>query len=144
GFHEDAGVESIGGITGDPISTAVNMSLDYSQYDNFIHQFVGVPDDISDTMILASDAAPILYDDTGGVAGVRYPRPGKNSAGRVVFLSFPLDAVPATGADPNNRAALLRGIVSFLVPGLNGRATVALDSPAYNLPSFVVVEVGDA
>src|SRR5262249_29998916 len=38
----------------------------------------------------------------------------------------------------------LRNIVNFLVPGVNGRATVALDSPAYNIPSFVTAEVGDA
>src|SRR5207249_6657589 len=81
---------------------------------------------------------------SGGVAGVRYPRTGKDSAGRIVFLSFPLDALPQTGPDPDNRAAFLRKIVSFLIPGLNGRATIALDSPAYNIPSFVTVEVGDA
>ena len=33
-----------------------------------------------------------------------YPRVGVDSPGRVVFLSFPLDTVPATGSPPNNEA----------------------------------------
>ena len=59
-------------------------------------------------------------NDSGQVVGLRWQGPNLNS-GRVVFLSFPLDAVPDTGTAPNNRAALLRNIISFLVPGVNGR-----------------------
>ena len=99
----------------------------------------------TDTMTLAPEAASILFDTAlGDVAGMKYPLTGQDSPGRVVYLPFPLDAVPDTGAAPNNRVTLLRNILSFLVPGVNGRGTIALDSPAYNIPSFVTVEVGDS
>src|SRR5260370_376347 len=77
-------------------------------------------------------------------AGMQFPRTGRDGAGGLVSLPFPLDAVPDSGPAPNNRATLLRNILSFLVPGVNGRGTVALDSSAYNIPSFVTVELGDS
>jgi hypothetical protein len=144
-FNEDAGVPGVTGQLGDAISAGMNMAFDYSQYSNFWHDALGVPDDISDTMILTADASPILFEtDFGEVAGMKYPPTGQDSAGRVVFLPFPLDAVPDTNAAPNNRVTLMRNIFSFLVPGVNGRGTVTLDSGAYNIPSAVIVEVGDS
>src|SRR5207302_8597045 len=61
-FAEDAGVESIDGLAGDAITAGMNMDLDYSQYDNAFRQFLGVPNDISDTMSLGAESDPILYD----------------------------------------------------------------------------------
>ena len=46
-FAEDAGVPSVNGIAGDSISAGMSMDLGYSQYDNFFHELLGVPDDIS-------------------------------------------------------------------------------------------------
>jgi hypothetical protein len=145
-FNEDAGVPGVTGRQGDAISAGMNMAFDYSQYGNNIwHDYLGVPDDISDTMILTSDASAFLYEtDFGEVAGMKYPPTGQDSSGRVVFLPFPLDAVPDPGTAPNNRVTLLRNIFSFLVPGVNGRGTVNLDSGSYNIPSTVTVEVGDS
>ena len=141
-FAEDATVPEIEGAAGDSITAGMNITLGYSQYANFWHEALGVPDDISDTMTLSTEAAPILTS-FGEVAGLKFPRTGQDSPGRVVFLSFPLDAVPETGSAPNNRAVLLGNILSFLVPGVNGRGTIALDSAAYNIPSVATVEVGD-
>jgi hypothetical protein len=144
-FNEDVGVDGVTGVTGDSITSGMMMDLTYTQYSNFWHDALGVPDDISDTMLLAPEASSILVDSSfGDVAGMKFPRTGQDSKGRVVYLSFPLDAVSDTDAAPNNRATLLRNIISFLVPGVNGRGTVALDSPAYNIPSTATVEVGDS
>jgi hypothetical protein len=142
-FSEDAGVISADGLNGDPITGGMSLPLEYSQYDNFFHQLLGVPDDISDTMVLGNDAAPIFYDPSGETAGMKFPRTGADSPGRVVYLPFPLDAVSSSDAAPNNRLTLVRNIFSFLIPGVNGRGTVALDSTAYNIPSVAIVEVAD-
>src|SRR6266568_4621683 len=144
-FNEDVGVPGVTGAAGDAITAGMSLALDYSQYDNFWHQAAQVPDDISDTLTPSSEAASIFFETAlGQVAGLKYPRVGQDSAGRVVFLPFPLDAVSETDAAPNNRATLLGNIISFLVPGVNGRATIALDSPAYTIPSSATVEVGDS
>ncbi len=96
-------------------------------------------------MTLSPEATPILIESfSGAAAGMKYPRTGQDGAGRVVFLSFPLDAVSPTASAPNNRATLLGNIISFLVPGINGHGSVALDSPAYNIPSVATVEIGDS
>src|SRR6266850_2605004 len=95
-------------------------------------------------MDLALEASPILIDTASrATAGLKFPRTGQDGP-RVVYLSFPLDAVPDPGIAPNNRATLFRNIFSFLVPGFNGRGTVSFDSSAYNFPSFAQVEVGDS
>jgi hypothetical protein len=144
GVGVDAGVPGAYGLEGDSISSGMDLLLEYSQYDNFFHQLLGVPDDISDTMILQPEATPFLSDSmTGHAAGMSFPHPGQDSAGRVVFLSFPLDAVSASDPAPDNRVTLLGNILKFLVPGLNGHGTVALDAPAYGIPSACVFEVGD-
>jgi hypothetical protein len=142
-FAEDAGVPDIEGVTGDSITAGMSMTLGYTQYSNFWHEALEVPDDISDTLTLSPEAAPILKS-FGEVAGMKFPRTGRDSPGRVVFLSFPLDAVPEAGPAPDNRAALLGNIIAFLVPGVKGRGTIALDAAAYRIPAVATVEVGDS
>ena len=73
-----------------------------------------------------------------------YPRVGKDSPGRVVFLSFPLDCVPFNGAAPDDETTLLRNILNFLLPGANGVGTIQLDQRVYSVPDKVTVEVGDS
>jgi subtilisin family serine protease len=136
GFQVDASVSSVTGTTGDLIGGGMSFTLDYTDYEEF---------DVSDTIIPSGSAAGIFTDDTTGeFAGLRYPRTGVDSPGRLVFLSFPFEAVPASGPAPNNRTELLRRILQFLAPGLNGEAVVTLDRAAYTLPSQMIVEVGDA
>ena len=69
---------------------------------------------------------------------------GLDSPGRVVFLSFPLDTVPAAGTPPNNEVVLLRNILKFLAPGANGVGTIFLDNTVYTAPDQVTVQVGDS
>ena len=89
-FAEDSGVDSAAGLLGDSITAGLTLALEYSQYSNFFHEFIGVPDDISDTMTLSPEAAPILLDSFGTIAGMKYPRTGQDSAGRILN-----DAKPA-------------------------------------------------
>jgi len=73
-----------------------------------------------------------------------FPRVGNESAGRVVFFAFPLDAIPASGTGPNSRGMILRRVLQFLVPGLDGIGTLALDREGYTIPDTVTIEVADA
>ena len=56
------------------------------------------------------------FSDTGNPCGMSYPSPGVDNPGRVVFLSYPFDALPTNGAAPNNAATLMKNIISFLAP----------------------------
>jgi hypothetical protein len=142
-FAEDVTVPSVNGIEQDPITSGMAINLDYSIYPSF--EYFDLGPDVSDTITPTTNAAPIFLDGASGkIAGLRYPRTGQDSTGRVVFLSFALDAVSMTDPAPNNRVNLLRNILSFLAPGVNGIATIALDSLAYTLPSKITVEVADS
>jgi hypothetical protein len=121
------------------------VTLDYSLYPSFdLDAFVYGPD-FSDTFTPATNATPIVFESVSGKpCGMRYPRVGVDSPGRVVFLSFPLDSVPAVGSAPNNEIILLRNILNFLTPGANGVGTIYLDNTVYSIPDQIIVEVGDS
>lgn len=144
-FSADDGVSDIVGTINDPMTSGTEITLDYSPYADWFKELMGMPADVSDTITPGPGAAPIFFDAfSGDCAGLRYPQMGVDAPGRVVYLSFPLDAVPMTGAPPNNRSYLLLNLISFLVPGVNGMGTVALDRPAYNLPAVITIEVADS
>jgi subtilisin family serine protease len=135
-YETDATVPTADGIDGDPITDGMSFELDYAtEYGEF---------DFSDTITPGTNAAPIFLDAFGSFAGLRYPRPGVESLGRVVFLPFPFDAIPAGGTAPNTRTELLRRILNFLAPGLGGSGAVTLDKGYYTLPSIVTLEVSDS
>ena len=120
------------------------LALDYSAYNSDVLDLLGLNANAADTLTITTNAAPILFDaGSGATVGLRYPRTGQDSAGRLVFLGFPLDAVPADSPPPNNRANLLGNILAFLAPGIGGVASVALDSDQFTIPSLVTVEVAD-
>jgi hypothetical protein len=140
-FTEDVGVPSVAGATGEPIGAGINTSLDYTAYEDFIKELVGIPPDASDIVVAASSSSPILLDGSS-VVGVRSPKTGVDRPGRVVYLSFPLDAVPSGSGVGNNRAGLMRNILDFLVPS-EGGSTITLDRPVYTAPGVITVEVED-
>jgi hypothetical protein len=134
----------LGGILGNDslsMTSGIDSPLDFSEFpDLFI-----IPQDLSDTFQPAAAAAPILFDyDSGKPVGVRYPRTGDDGRGRVVFFSFPFDAIPADGDTPNNRADILRRVLAFLAPGSGNLATLQLDREEYTLPARMIIEVSDA
>lgn len=143
---EDRMVPSVLGAYLEPLTTGVEMALDYSQFPVFELEpfFPNIGPDLGDIFSPGTNAVPILLEPlSGGVAGVKSPRPGSNVKGRVVFLAFPLEAVPMDAPEPNNRAHLLRSLFSFLSPGVGGLVSMSMDRSAYTIPSRVVVEVPD-
>jgi hypothetical protein len=144
-FKEDKGVPYALGIANNPLTSGMELSLDYSAYYTEWHPWFGIDADLSDTLTISSAAVPILLEGTSGeIAGLSFPRPGNPYPGRVVFLPFPLDAVPASGTFPNTRAELLRRIIEFLAPGEHGIGSLALNNTEYTVPSRMDIEVADS
>jgi hypothetical protein len=140
---EDHRVATIVGEDGDPVGNGIVMDLDYSMFPEF--EFLGIGPDLSDTFRPVTNAVPVVIElDSERACGVRFPRTGEDSAGRVVFFSFPLEAVPMTGEAPNTRVQLVRQAINFLAPGLTGFGTVALDRASYAVPGRMTAEVADA
>jgi hypothetical protein len=141
-FTEDATVASVDGVPGDSIGDGLALELDYS----IDYNYAGVFElNVSDTISPGNGAEGILTDfDTEEYVGLRYPRVGVDSPGRVVFLSFPLDTVALDSPAPDNRPELLRRILLFLAPGLNGQGSVVFNQSAYASPSQATVEVADS
>ena len=141
-FTEDVGATVANGITGDPIGGGLAIGLDYQEFPDFLSllDYSTFPDALRPT----PDAAAFLNQDDGRVIGVRYPRTGDDSRGRVVFLSIPWEAIPTEAEAPDNKATVLGRALDFLVPGLRGGSSVSFHQPAYTLPSAAVVEVNDS
>jgi len=145
---EDYGVPAILGTPGDLITSGIYVTLDYTNYPGLdLIDFLDITfgPDFSDTFTPGTNATPILCEAVSRrPCGMSYPRVGADSPGRVVFLSFPLDTVPATGAPPNNEATLLRNILTFLTPGANGVGSIYLNHNVFTAPAQVIVEMGDS
>jgi hypothetical protein len=143
---DSTGASQITGSGNETIGKGIDIALDYSLYEERWSLFgfpVVDPVDISETMTPRPAAMPVLRNDYGDVVGIRWPAVGQVAAGRLVFFSFPLDAVPGTDGI-NDRTSLMRNVIAFLAPGASGLANVALDAPAYTLPSVATIEVADA
>ncbi len=140
------GVPSFIGVPGDPITSGMNVNLDYSSYPSFDDGLGDVfGPDFGDTFTPTTNSTVIAFEPVSGkCCGARFPPTGVSSPGRVVFLSFPLDTVPETGPAPDNETALLLNVLSFLDPGGNGIGTVTLDQSDYSIPALVTIQVGDA
>ncbi len=141
---EDMPVDDIVGFPGDPVGAGINANLDYLENYSDLMAFlelVGV-EYPSDWITPNTNAAPVMLSD-GQIVGLRAPRTGVDLPGRVVFLSFPLDAVPLGGGVGNNRAGLLQNALNFLAPAANS-SVVTLDSDVYSTPGRAIIEVEDA
>jgi hypothetical protein len=142
---EDAGVPAIFGGAG-TLANGMYQTLDYANYPSFddgFGDFFGP--DFSDTFTPSSDAVAVTFAaDSGRPCGMSYPAPGVDSPRRVVFLSYPFDALPTNGASSNNAVALLKNAIAFLAPGADGHGVVLLDNSRYTTNVLVTVQVGDA
>lgn len=145
---QDHGVPSVQGYASESLTSGTQVTLDYSSYPIWNLQDLGCDDvgpDLSDVFVPTTNAVPVLLDlASQRVAGIRSPRTGLDANGRVVFLSFPLEAVPMDDPAPNNRASLLGSLLRFLAPGVNGLGSISFDRASYAVPSQVVVEVADS
>ena len=142
------GVPALMGAGGDPITGGMSVTLDYSLYPTLdLSDLLGIVygPDFSDTFTPATNATAICFESRSGKpCGMSYPRVGVDSPGRVVFLSFPIDAVPFSSTPPGNEVVFLRNIMSFLAPGANGVGTIYLNNNVYSIPDQVTVELGDS
>ena len=139
---EDTGVPAAEGVANDPIGAGLLLTFDYTQFPEI--DFLGIGPDLGDVFTPSTNAASVLLESfSQRPCGVRFPRTGQDSTGRVVFLSFPLEAVPPFGPPGQNRASLLRNVIQFLKPGLDGVGTIALDANFYRLPDLLALEVAD-
>jgi hypothetical protein len=138
---DSSGAAEIIGSQNETVGSGIDAVMDYTVYEDLWGGMLGP--DISDTITPAANASPVLRNDVGDIVGLRWPAVGNTAPGRLVLFTFPLDAVPI-GSGVNDRINLLRNALSFLAPGASGLGTVALDSPAYQLPATVTVEVGDS
>jgi subtilisin family serine protease len=142
---EDFGVPAITGASS-TLADSMAMTLDYSSYPSFDDGFGDVfGPDFSDTFTPSADATPITFESVSGKpCGMSYPTIGGDSPGRIVFMSFPFDAIPTNGASPNNAVVVLKNAINFLAPGVNGVGVVMLDNSLYTTNDVVTVEVGDS
>ncbi len=142
---EDFRVPLIIGEDNDEISSGVVAALNYNAYPFIDLSEIGIVfgPDFSDTFTPGTNAATIFYEANDKTVGIRYPRTGLDSPGRVVFLSFPLDTIPRDST-PSGRSAVLGNALRFLAPGLSGLGSIALDNFEYTIPDNVVVEVADS
>jgi hypothetical protein len=141
---EDFGVPAILGAPAS-VASGMNVTLDYNSYPSFDLDEFSFGPDFSDTFTPSSDSTAVTFESVSGKpCGMSYPNIGVDSPGRVVFLSFPFDAVPTNGASPNNAVTLLRNIINFLAPGANGQGVIFLDNTVYTTNDVVTVEVGDS
>ncbi|MBW8864360.1 MAG: hypothetical protein JF609_05440, partial [Verrucomicrobia bacterium] len=141
---EDFGVEGIVGESGS-VASGINLTLNYSNYPSFDFDEFSFGPDFSDTFTPSSLSTPITFETNAfKPCGMSYPNVGVDSPGRVVFLSFPFDTVPTNGTGTNNAVALLRKIMQFLTPGLNGVGLVQFDSSIYTTNEVVTVQVADS
>jgi len=142
---EDHGVPEFFGASNNPITSGMYVTLNYDNYPSFeLDEDFSIGPDVSDTFTPGTNTTTICWDSASGrPCGVSYPKIGSDSSGRVVFLSFPLDAVPVNETAPNDEVTLLRNILNFLAPGANGAGSVLLDKRTYTRPDQVTVEVGD-
>lgn len=141
---EDYGVPEFFGAPAS-VADGMDVTLDYSNYPSFSFENFSFGPDFSDTFTPSSEATPIAFESASGKpCGMSYPNFGVDSPGRVVFLSFPFDAIPTNGAAPNNAVTLLRNVIAFLAPGANGQGVVFLDNSVYTTNDVVTVEVGDS
>jgi hypothetical protein len=144
---QDHGMPVLEGLPGDSIGAGVRLTMDYSEYPTLVLDPIApdVGPDVSDTFTPTTNAVPIFVDEASGrVTGVRLPRNGSKSSGRVVFLGFPLDGIPMTGASPNNRVTILRNILAYLAPGVNGLGTLSFDRGAYTIPDRMTIQIADS
>ncbi|MCK4403954.1 MAG: hypothetical protein KAW02_02575 [candidate division Zixibacteria bacterium] len=128
GHDDDETITSVAGILEDTISDGMSLSLSYPFY-NFSDHIVpgagavGIFYETSKAFSVPREGVQIdRTSEAGAGAGLvdycalRYPASG-SSIYKVVFFSFPFEAVPQTGTYPNNSYTLMRRITSWFGVG---------------------------
>jgi hypothetical protein len=136
-FEEDPGVGEAMGETSDPLMSGFEAVLDYQVYEDLWWGII--PADISDTMSPGPDASVLLRDGYGDVVGLRWPALGKEAPGRLVLLTFPLDALGLA-----DRSELIGRLLAFLIPGSSRDAVLTFGASAYQSPGRARIQLADS
>ena len=134
------------GAAGNPVTSGMTLTLDYSNYPLFdLGDGTIYGPDFSDTFTPTTNATSIFYESVSGKpCGLSYPDFGVASPGRVIFLGFPLEAIPVNASTPNNAATVLKDCLKFLAPGAGGAGVLFLDNTSYTTNDLLTVQVGDS
>ena len=151
-FQADQGATVLSAVPGDVAGAGLETALSFDDFPSgflvdLLFQFNGLAgwEDVADHITPTADAAPVFLQETQRVVGLRYPRTGQDTTGgRLVFYSFPFEAVPLDTPAPNNRPTLLANALRFLTPELAPGGVIAFDQGAYTVPANVLVEVIDS
>jgi hypothetical protein len=131
GHDDDESVLAVAGVAGDTVSNGMSMTLSYPFYNFSDHIFPGTGAVGILYQTAKETAAPRAgvqldrYSPEGAGAGpvnycaLRYPASGP-SVYRVIFLAFPFEAVPQSGADPDNSYTLMRRMMNWFGLGRTG------------------------
>ncbi len=144
--QEDGGAVTISGVPGDPVGGGVTIGLNFGDFPSgLVIELIGIVwESGPDFLTVGTNSAPVFVQESGKAVGLRYPRTGVDSSGRVVYLSVALESIPFFEEAPNNRPTVLGNALRFLSPELAGGSSVTFDSSAYTVPASVVVEVADS
>jgi hypothetical protein len=105
------------GLNGDTLGLGYDLTLDFGNYPT---DFFISPDDarrdLADTFT-ASAAATTIFTETNAnkTVGIAYAQDNVTNTGHVIFLAFPLDAIPAA-----TRGGVLRSLLGFAITNLPG------------------------
>jgi len=99
-WTDDVGAFVVEGVTGDEISDGMVLTSLYYPVANS-----------GDAMVLNSPAETI-FTSTAGIQGLKVAEGGH----KIVFTTFPYEAVSLTDPDPSNRTTLLARIMDWLAP----------------------------
>lgn len=144
-FEVDKAANWLTSERGDPVGRGMDLALDYSDFPSgFFIDLLGIDwSNGPDHLQISTNAAPVFRQEDGRIVGLRHPRTGVDSTNRVVYFSFPLEAVPMTGSPGQNRTTMMSHVIEFLLPGLQGGSSLAFHRGAYTVPGNVLVEVSD-
>ena len=123
--HDDEeGISSVAGVEGDTVTSGMAFSLSYPFYNfsDYITPGVGAVG----IFLRTGKTSPRLRDGAFAKSGgdfslgssqvdycaIRYPATG-SATYQVVFFSFPFEAIPQGGADPNNAQTVMERILNW-------------------------------
>ena len=120
-FVEDVPVQGVVGVAGDPIGDGVNAAL--SPPPPFELDFADkLHPDAQAAASLTADEADAGPSDVA----IRYPRDGESSF-KTVFFSFPFESIGTNASDPNNQAAIMERVMTWMGNEAPGRPGVSIE-----------------
>lgn len=120
-FIEDVLLERVVGAAGDPIGDGVDTRLDPPPpfETDFADLLQAGPGAYASMFTAEADGRP-------SDVAVRYPIEGP-SPFKTVFFSFPFESISTTAADPNNQAAIMERVLTWLGHEAPGRPGVTIE-----------------